>query len=83
MSRGKGKSHGTTSSLLCRACGEPLGYRTAATDFRHLEDQLTLCRQCFNELIRGILLIWTDSPYSPCGTGTVPRQRVGRSKTDC
>jgi hypothetical protein len=67
----------------CRACGEPLGYRTAGTDLRHIQEQLTLCGQCFNEVIRGILLIWTDSPYVPCGTGTVPRQREARRKTDC
>ncbi len=69
--------------LACRACGSPLGYRTAATDHRHLDDQLSLCRQCFNEVHRGILLVWTDCPFAPSGTGTVPRQRVGRSKTDC
>jgi hypothetical protein len=74
---------GMAPVLLCRACGESLGYRTAATDFRHLEEQLTLCRQCFNEAARGIFLVWTDSPYAPCGTRTVPRQRVGRSRTDC
>jgi hypothetical protein len=68
---------------LCRACGESLGYRTASTDLRNLEDQLTLCRQCFNESHRGILLIWTHSPYKPSGTGTVYRQREGRRKTDC
>jgi hypothetical protein len=68
---------------LCRACGEPLGYRTATIDLRFLEDQLSLCRQCFNETHRGILLIWTDSPFKPSGTGTVPRQREGRRKTDC
>jgi hypothetical protein len=70
-------------SRPCRACGEPLGYRTAATDHRNLEAQLTLCRQCYNEIHRGILLIWTFSPYQPSGTGTVSRQREGRRKTDC
>jgi hypothetical protein len=68
---------------LCRACGDWLGYRTATTDLRNLDDQMTLCRQCFNELHRGIILVWTYSPYPPSGTGTVPRQRVGRGKTDC
>ncbi len=70
-------------SRACRACGSPLGYRTAATDHRHPDDQLTLCRQCFDEIHRGILLVWTDCPFAPSGTGTVPRQRVGRMKTDC
>jgi hypothetical protein len=70
-------------SPLCRACGESLRYRTAATDLRHLDDQLTLCRQCFNETHRGILLVWTDCSYPPSGMGTVPRQREGRRKTDC
>jgi hypothetical protein len=70
-------------SPLCRACNEPLGYRTAATDVLHLDDQMALCRQCFNETHRGILLVWTDSPYKPRGTGMVPRQREGRRKTDC
>ena len=68
---------------LCRACGEPLGYRTAATDLRQLDEQLTLCRQCFDETHRAVLLVWTDSPYAACGTGTVPRQQEGRRKTDC
>jgi hypothetical protein len=68
---------------VCRACGEPLNYRTAATDVPHLDDQLALCLQCFNETHRGILLVWTDSPLAPSGTGTVPRQREGRRKTDC
>jgi hypothetical protein len=77
MSRQSQETH------LCRACGEPLGYRTATIDLRYLEDQLSLCRQCFNEMHRGILLIWTDSPFKPSGTGTVPRQREGRRKTDC
>ena len=67
----------------CRACGEPLGYRTASTDLGHLDDQLTLCRHCFNEIHRGILLVWTDCPLAPCGTGTVARQQEGRRKTDC
>lgn len=31
-------------TFLCRACGDWLGYRTAATDFRHLDDQMNLCR---------------------------------------
>ena len=70
-------------NLICRACGEPLGYRTAATDLRHLDDQFALCRDCFREVHRGIFLMWTDSPYPPSGAGTVPRQRVGRRKTDC
>jgi hypothetical protein len=29
------------------------------------------------------LLIWTDCPYPPSGTGTVPRQQEGRRRTDC
>ena len=33
----------TGKSLLCRACGETLGYRTAVTDLRHHGDQLRLC----------------------------------------
>jgi hypothetical protein len=68
---------------LCQACGESLGYRTANADLRHIEDQLRLCRECFNETHRGILFVWTDSPYKPSGTGTVTRQREGRRKTDC
>jgi hypothetical protein len=70
-------------TAFCRACGEPRWYRTASTDLRHLEDQLTLCLQCFNEMHRGILLVWTDCPHPPSGTGTVPRQQEGRRKTDC
>jgi hypothetical protein len=69
---------------VCRACGEPLGHRLAAdTDIRDLDPQLFLCRDCFNEVHRGIILVWTDSPYKPSGTGTVPRQCEGRRKTDC
>ena len=67
---------------VCRACGEALGYRSSATDHLHLNDQLTLCLQCFNETHQGILLVWTDSFYKPSGTGTVPRQQEGRRKTD-
>jgi hypothetical protein len=70
-------------SRPCRACGEPLEYRSASTDLRHIDDQLSLCRHCYNEIHRGIILIWTFSPYRPSGTGTVPRQREGRRKTDC
>ena len=67
---------------VCRACGEPLGYRTSATDLLNLDDQLALCLQCFNETHRGVVLVWTDSFLKPSGTGTVSRQQEGRRKTD-
>ena len=68
---------------ICRACGDPLDYRTAETDLLHVEEQLTLCRDCYEEVVLGILRVWTCSPYKPSGTGTVARQRWGRRKTDC
>ncbi len=67
---------------VCRACGEALGYRTSATNLLHLDDQLRLCFQCFSEMHSGIILVWTDCPYPPSGTGTVPRQQEGRRRTD-
>jgi hypothetical protein len=70
-------------SRPCRACVEALGYRTAATDLRHIDDQLSLCRHCYNEIHRAIILNWTGCPYQPSGPGTVPRQREGRRKTVC
>ncbi len=60
---------------VCRACGEALGYRTSATDLPNLDDQLSFCLQCFNEIYKGIVLVWTDCPYPPSGTGTAPRQQ--------
>lgn len=67
----------------CRACGDLLNYRTAETELRHVEEQLTLCVACFEEVALGILRVWTWSPYPPSGAGQVARQRWGRRKTDC
>ena len=47
---------------ICRACGDLLDHRTTETDLLHLEDQLTLCGACYDEVVHGILRIWTDSP---------------------
>ena len=68
---------------ICRACGDPLDHRAAETDLHSLEEQLTLCGACYDEVVHGILQVWTRSPHQPPGTGTVPRQRWGRRKTDC
>ena len=68
---------------ICRACGDPLDHRAAETDLLHIEEQLTLCGACYDEVVHGILQVWTRSPHQPPGTGTVPRQRWGRRKTDC
>ncbi|QDV37543.1 hypothetical protein [Tautonia plasticadhaerens] len=68
---------------ICLACGDPLDYRTAETDQRHVEERLTLCVACYEEIVLGILRVWTWSPYPPAGAGQVARQRWGRRKTDC
>ena len=70
-------------ALTCLACGDPLDHRTADLDLNHVEEQLNLCRDCFEEIVFGILRVWTFCPYQPPGTGTVARQRWGRRKTDC
>lgn len=67
----------------CRACGDSLDYRTAETDLLHVEERMTLCRDCYGEVILGVLSLWTSSPYKPPGAGQVGRQRWGRRKTDC
>jgi hypothetical protein len=68
---------------ICRACGDPLDHRTAETDLFYIVEQLTLCGACYDEVVHGLLRVWTRSLYQPPGMGTVPRQRWGRRKTDC
>lgn len=68
---------------ICRACGDPLDHRTAETDQFYIVEQLTLCGACYDEVVHGVLQVWTWCPFQPPGTGMVPRQRWGRRKTDC
>lgn len=60
------------SSKTCKACGDPLGDSSSAE----------YCRECYDELTKGKIPNGiTDSRLHPPGTGQVPWQQIGRTKT--
>lgn len=60
----------------CRSCGDQF------LPTEGLPPTSPHCLECYQELKDGFLPRVTDSNLPPPGTGTVPRQQIGRGKTD-